>query len=86
MSIISNLSRILLVGNSNNPVNDLRRKPTREDYLRTLNCWVERNFYIICLAAILFLLLIFCILCFLIVGVSATESGAMRNFINGGVL
>lgn len=67
--------------NSNEPVNDLRRKPTREDHYKKLDLWVSMNFYIVCLA----LLGLFIIFCFLFCGVSAVESGVMRNFLIRGV-
>ena len=63
----------------------LAKKPTRDDYIRSFNCWVQRNLGIIAFATILFLLICFVIVCYMIVGVSAVESGAMRNFIAGGV-
>lgn len=61
---------------------DLRKKPTKEDHFRTLNCWIQRNFYIIALAAIIILLILFVVVCFAIVGVSATESGVQYNQFN----
>ena len=61
---------------------DLRKKPTKEDRYRTLNCWIQRNFYIIALAAIIILLILFVVVCFAIVGVSATESGVQYNQFN----
>lgn len=67
--------------NPDEPVHDLRRKPTREDYHRKLNLWVTMNFYIVCLA----LLGLFIIFCFLFCGFSAVESGVMRNFLIRGV-
>lgn len=62
----------------------LNKKSTREDYRREINYWVTRNFGIIAIIAIVFLLIVFLMVCFTIVGVSAVESGAMRNFLNGG--
>ena len=75
----------LLLGNPTGKVR-LNKKPTRDDYIRNLNCWIERHFYIICLAAITLLLIGFVMVCFAIVGVSSVESGGMRNFVNGGLL
>ena len=69
---------ILLVGIPT-PKNSLHKKPTKKDLLEGINCWVERNFYIIALAAIVFLLIVFVITCFLVVGFSATESGLLYN-------
>ena len=51
-----------------------------------INLWIERNFCIIALAAIVFLLITFVVMCFWIVGVSTVESGTMRNFVNRGIL
>lgn len=76
---------ILLIGTPTRD-NDLRKQPTKSDYNAQFYNWVERHFGLIALAARLILLAIFVTFCFLIVGVSATESGAMRNFINGGVI
>lgn len=61
----------------------LHKKPTKEDVHRNINCWIQRNFYIICLAAIVSLLLIFVVVCYVLVGVSATESGTYYNHIRG---
>ena len=61
----------------------LHKKPTREDLQKGINCWIQRNFYIICLAAIIFLLITFVIVCYMLVGVSATESGTYYNGLKG---
>lgn len=74
---------VLLVGTSTNDKVRLAKKPTKEDHMRNLNCWIQRNFYIIALAAILILLIIFAIVCFMIVGVSAVESGNYYNHLGG---
>ena len=55
--------------------NDLRKKPTKEDRLKSVNCWIQRNFPIIALAAIVFLLIFFVGFCFVLYGVSTVESG-----------
>ncbi len=57
----------------------LHKKPTREDYMRDINCWIQRNFYILCAIAIMILLVVFVVACFTIVGASATESGVQYN-------
>jgi predicted RND superfamily exporter protein len=80
-----NFLLVLLIGIPT-PKNSLHKKPTKDDFYRAFNCWIQRNFYIIALASIIFLLICFVIFCFWIVGVSAVESGGMRNFINGGML
>lgn len=63
------------------PKHSLHKKPTKEDFSRNLNCWIQRNFYIICLAFLLILFITFVIFCFWICGVSATESGNVYNHI-----
>ena len=76
----------LLLGTNTAAKHSLYKEPTKEDFSKKLNCWVYRNFYII---ALVFLVAVFvtCIIsCFYICGLSATESGMMRNFINGGVI
>lgn len=91
--IISTLSFlwILLVGTPTESKSTILNKKlsNKEKRIRMkvrFNFWIERNFGFIALAAILILLIIFVVMCFWIVGVSATESGTMRNFINGGVI
>lgn len=74
---------ILLLGNRNNDYDILSRKPLKEDYYREFNYWIQRNFYTIALAAIIFLLIMFVIVCFSIVGVSAVESGTYYNHLGG---
>ncbi|WP_305514422.1 hypothetical protein [Methanobrevibacter sp. V14] len=44
-----------------------------------LNQFCHRNFYVICVAAIIILLLVFILFCFWIVGVSSVESGTFYN-------
>lgn len=53
----------------------LHKKPTREDYRRDVNYFVTRNFGLISVLAVIFLLIMFVFVCFMIVGVSAVESG-----------
>lgn len=91
--IISALSLlwILLVGTPTpNKSTILNRKMTPKEkrgyYKVRLNLWIERNFGLIALAAVLFLLITFVVMCFWSVGISAVESGGMRNFVNGGSL
>ena len=47
--------------------------------------WAIAHAYILMPVSIIILLLLFVGLCFAICGVSAVESGGMRNFIAGGV-
>lgn len=63
---------------SNNSKDILSKKPTKEDHLKSLNCFIGRYFYIFALAAIVLLLILFVVVCFAIVG-SATESGNLYN-------
>ena len=80
------LLQLLLFGDMNKPVHDLHKKSTRNDKLLELNETLGQYFYIICIAVILLCLLIFVAVCFYVCGISAVESGAMRNFINGGLI
>ena len=75
------LLQVLILGNKNVPKHDLRKRKTTSDAMKSLNSFIERNFYIICLASILFLLIMFVIVCYAIVGVSAVESGTVYNHI-----
>lgn len=79
-SIISILW-ILLVGTPQ-PKNSLHKKRTLEDLQRTTSIWIQRNFYIIALAAIIFLVFFFVAFCFWICGVSAVESGTVYRMEN----
>lgn len=78
---------LLLFGDAHEPVHDLRSKKQREEDFRIkLNCFIAKNFYIIVLAILLLCFITFVVSCFALVGVSATESGMLRNFINGGLV
>lgn len=84
--IISTLSLlwILLVGTPTpNKSKVLNKKMTNQEkriyYKVKINLWIERNFGLIALAAIIILLIIFVVMCYWIVGVSATESGTVYN-------
>ena len=57
----------------------LYRKPTMEDFKKEINLWVTRNFGIIAIVSIIFLLIVFLWVCFALVGVSATDSGVQYN-------
>ena len=70
---------VLLVGTPNQPKHDLRKQPKKEDINRKINLWIERNFGLIALATIVFLLILFVLMCFWLVGVSAVESGIQYN-------
>ena len=85
-SIISTLSLlwILLVGtptpDKSTILNKKMSKQEKRTYMKIrFNLWIERNFGFIALAAILILLLLFVVMCFWLIGVSAVESGTMYN-------
>ena len=86
-SIILSLLMLLLgTTQTSTAKNSLHKKPTTEDQMKALNGWIQKYFYIICLAVLIAVFLTFILTCFYACGLSATESGMMRNFINGGVL
>ena len=60
---------------------DLRKKKSLTE---RLNDTCEKYFPLLCGIAIILCLFVFVWVCFTIVGISAVESGVMRNFINGG--
>lgn len=70
---------IMIVGNSNGPVNDLRKKPTREDHLKTLNCIIQRYYYVFVGLFLLGVFIAFICVCFAFVGASGVESGSYYN-------
>ena len=84
--IITAILSLLLGGTDTAAKNSLHKKPTQEDFSKKLNCWIYRNFYIIALVFLIAVFVTFIFACFAICGISSTESGAMRNFINGGVI
>jgi len=86
MSISSILSLLLtlLIGNSQDSKSTiLNKKPTHEDNVKSINQWIERNFYIICLAFLVILMIVFIFVCFAICGISATDSGQYYNQLGG---
>jgi uncharacterized membrane protein len=80
MSILR-LLQVLILGNRNVPKHDLRKRNTSDDAMKELNEFLQKNFYIICVLAILFLLIVFVICCYMVVGVSAVDSGITYNHI-----
>ncbi len=80
------LLQFLLFGDMHKPVNDLHKRSTRNDKLLKWNLILGQYFYIICIAVILLCLLLFIAVCFYVCGISAVESGGLRNFINGGIV
>ena len=79
MSILSVLQVLINNEAQSVPKHDLRKKPTSNDAMKGLNEFLQRNFYIICVLAIIFLLIVFVICCYLVVGVSAVDSGVTYN-------
>jgi hypothetical protein len=78
---ILRLLQVLILGNRNVPKHDLRKRNTSDDAMKGLNEFLQKNFYIICVLAILFLLIVFVICCYMVVGVSAVDSGITYNHI-----
>ena len=78
---ILRLLQVLLFGTQPVPKHDLRKRKTSDDAIMSLNMFLQKNFYIICVLAILFLLIVFVIVCYALVGVSAVESGTIYNHI-----
>ena len=76
----------LLLGTNTSAKHSLYKEPTRDDFRKEFNYWYARNFNFIALAVLAIVFVAFILFCFIICGVSATESGMMRNFINGGVI
>ena len=65
---------VLLIGNG--PVNDLRKKPTREDHLKTWNCIFQKYFYLWIGLFMAGVFIVFVAVCIVSVGASRVESGA----------
>ncbi|MBR5796095.1 MAG: hypothetical protein IKY26_08100 [Erysipelotrichaceae bacterium] len=70
---------VSLFGTNNRPVNDLRKKPTREDHLKTINCIIERYWYIFVALFLIAVFIVFFWACFTFVGASGVESGNYYN-------
>ncbi len=64
---------------NNRPKHDLRKPATREDHVRSIECFIQRHFYILMMLFLAVLLITFVIVCYMIVGVSAVESGTVYN-------
>ena len=67
---------ILLIGTNNGPVNDLRKKPTREDHLKSMNCIFQKYFYLWIALFMTGVFIVFVLVCVTFVGASGVESGA----------
>ena len=65
------------------PKYSLHKQQTTEDSLLRLNRFIEQNFYVICLAVIVLMFVVFVFCCFWICGVSAVESGNYYNHFIG---
>ena len=66
---------VLLVGTkTNQPIHDLRKKPTREDHLIKLNGIYQKYFYLFVGLFLLAIFIVFLVACFTFVGASV-ESG-----------
>ena len=72
------LSLIFAGKNNSEPVR-LQKPKSKTTVTEYINRFVERNFYLIVLLTILFLLTVFVLCCFAIVGMSATDSGMTYN-------
>ena len=83
ITFILSLLYLLLAGTNTSAKNSLHKKPTHEDNLKNFNRWCERNFGIIAFTAVIILLITFFVICFILVGVSATESGVYYNHLGG---
>jgi uncharacterized membrane protein len=68
----------LLIGTANVPKHDLRKRPT---FKEAFYSFLERNFVLFAYLAVIFLLIMFVVVCYAIVGVSAVESGVPYNHI-----
>jgi len=71
---------VLLVGaRTVQPVHDLRKKPTREDHIRTIDCFVKR-YYGFCIAVFLLaMFIVLVVVAVLSIGPSAVDSGLVYN-------
>ena len=80
---------------SKNPVRLNKNVETKaDDVIKTLyksimgriEAWVLSHAMLCLIVTICFLIALFTVVIFLMVGISATESGVMRNFVNGGLV
>lgn len=79
---------VSLFGQSNCPKHDLRKQAPRHksNMMAKVNRFIQRNWPIIALIVVVLCFIAFVVVCFKIVGLSALESGGMRNFINRGMV
>lgn len=81
--MILQILQILLVSlfgiNNHEPVHDLRKKPTREDHIRKIDCFVKR-YYGFCIAVMLIaMFIVLVVVAVMSVGPSAVDSGLVYN-------
>lgn len=74
----------LLLGTKTSAKHSLHKQPTKDDFRRNLNCWIQRNFYIIALVILISVFVTFFIVC-MVYGISATESGHYYNQFGGAI-
>ena len=83
--MILQLLQLLLVSlfgtNNNGPVNDLRKKPTKEDHLLNLNGMIGRYSHILLALFLIAVFIVFFWVCFTYVN-SGVESGVYYNHIS----
>lgn len=81
--MILQILQILLVSlfgiNNHEPVHDLRKKPTREDHLKKLNCTLKKYSYIFLGLFFLGLFIVVVIVAIISIGPSTVDSGLVYN-------
>ena len=71
---------LLIVGTKTaQPVNDLHKKPTREDHLKKWNCIFQKYYYLFIALFLLGIFIVFVAVCIAFVGASGVESGVYYN-------
>ena len=75
----------ILTGNNTDSKARLHKKPEAINYYKLCN-FIYKYELAIYISLTMIALFLFCVICFTICGISAVESGGMRNFINGGYL
>ena len=66
---------ILVSIKTNCPVHDLRKKPTRKDHLKNIECILRKYSHIFIALFLLAIFIVFTLACFSYVGASGVESG-----------
>lgn len=62
----------------------VRLAKQNETFADKIDQWCTRHFTFCLTVALIVFAILFVLLCYTVVGVSAVESGGMRNFVNGG--